>query len=106
MTPPAREFTIAIVMNVTKNVAVLSFPAFPKAGTLILLQPGWEGEEPALSGHAAEITPPGGAAFVLEYEYWHLNDERSLGLLSSRVRPEQVPPGSRVKFVARKRGGK
>lgn len=96
---------MAIVMSVTKNVAVLSFPAFPKGGTLIVLQPMWNGPEPSLSGLAAEITPTSGAPLLLNYEYWHLNDDGSLGLLSSRVRPEQVPLGSKVKFVRRKRGG-
>ena len=59
MPAPTQEFSVAIVMGVTKNVAVLSFPAFPKGGTLIVLQPAWMGEEPSLSGYAAEIQPPG-----------------------------------------------
>jgi len=98
---PTQEFSVSIVMAVTKNVAVLSFPAFPKGGTLIVLQPAWSGPEPALSSFAAQITPPSGAPLLLNYEYWHLNDEHSLGLLSSRVKPEQVPLGSRVEFLPR-----
>ena len=104
MPAPTQEFSVGIVMGVTKNVAVLSFPAFPKGGTLLVLQPAWVGEEPSLSGYAAEIRPPSGAALLLNYEYWHLNDDHALGLLSSRVKPEQVPLGSKVTFVARKRG--
>lgn len=106
MPAPTQEFTVAIVMGVTKNVAVLSFPAFPKGGTLIVLQPAWTGEAPSLSDCAAEISPPSGASLLLNYEYWHLNEDRALGLLSSRIQPAQVPLGSRVRFTARRRGGR
>jgi hypothetical protein len=95
---------VSLVMSVTKNVAVLSFPAFPKGGTLIVLQPPWAGGEPALSAYAAEVTPPSGAPFVLKYQYWHRNDEDVIGLMSLREQPAAVPLGSKVKFVARQRG--
>ena len=106
MPAPSQQFTVAIVMGVTKNVAVLSFPAFPEGGTLIVLQPAWAGEAPSLSDCAAEISPPAGTAFPLNYQYWHLNEDRALGLLSSRIQPSQVPLGSKVRFVPRQRGGR
>lgn len=98
-----QQFSVSLVMEVTRNVAVMSFPAFPKGGTLVILQPEWAGEDPSLSSYAAEVTPRSGAPFLLHYEYWHLNSDHQLGLLTSKMQPVQIPLGSAVKFVPRRR---
>ena len=51
-----REFTVSYVMQVSPGMAIANFPDFPRAGTLVILDPPCEVAERELIGYAATIT--------------------------------------------------
>ena len=94
-----QEFTVANVMSVTRKVAILGFPEFPHGGTLVMLAPPCEISGRELTGYVAEATTPQGKAVRFRYEHWHMNSDKVIGLLSKKVDPSAIPPGSKVRFV-------
>ena len=96
-----QEFTVANVISVSRNVAILSFPDFPHGGTLVVLQPRCKVTARELSGYEAEVTTTGGKTARIRYEHWHLNDDSVIGLLAKKADPSAIPPGSKVRFVKR-----
>lgn len=94
-----QEFAVAEVIEVTRGVSILSFPAFPHGGTLIVLQPPCAVTERELTGYAAEINTPSGQMH-LRYDHWHMNDDRVIGLLIKKPQ-KPIPLRSKVRFVKR-----
>jgi hypothetical protein len=96
-----QEFAVADVIVVSRNVSILSFPAFPQGGTLIVLQPPCPVSDNELTGYVAEISTGRGNAIRLDYEYWHKNPDDVIGLLSRSAGASTIPLRSKVRFVKR-----
>ena len=99
-----QEFTVANVIRVTAGVEIHDFPPFPRGGLLVVLDPPCLVGEKELNGYAAEVTPENGAARLVDYEFWHMNDRRVIGLLSERSKVSDVPLRAKVRFVKRRPG--
>jgi hypothetical protein len=93
-----REFTVSYVMQVSAGMAVANFPDFPRAGTLVILDPPCEVSGRELTGYAAAITA-GVVTKVLEYKFWHVNHKNIIGLLVDGADPGAVPLKAKVTFV-------
>jgi hypothetical protein len=96
-----QEFTVANVIDVTPQVAIVSFPAFPHGGTLVVLQPPCVVADHELTGYFAEISISQGRTLRIGYKHWHVNADNVIGLLSTTPGASEIPPGSVVRFVKR-----
>ena len=94
-----REFTVSYVMQVSPGMAIANFPDFPRAGTLVILDPPCEVAERELIGYTATITTASGAAKVLDYQFWQVNHRNNIGLLFENIPPGAVPLKSKITFV-------
>ena len=94
-----REFTVSYVMQVSAGMAIASFPEFPRAGVLVILDPPCEVSERELVGCSALITLPSGATKLLAYQFWQVNAKNNIGLLFEHIQPVAVPLKSKVSFV-------
>ncbi len=97
-----QEFTVADVIVVSRNVSILSFPAFPVGGTLIVLQPPCAVADNELTGYVADINTGQGNAIRLDYAYWHKNPDNVIGVLSKSAEASSIPLRSKVRFVKRR----
>ena len=101
-----QQFTVADVIVVSRNVSILSFPAFPEGGTLIVLQPPCPVSDHELTGYDAEITTDRGQAIRLHYDYWHRNPADVIGLLSRAAEAANIPLRSKVRFVRKQKAAR
>lgn len=99
-----QEFTVANVIRVTAGVEIYDFPPFPRGGLLVVLDPPCLVSDHELKGCAAEVTPENGPARIRDFEYWHMNDRRLIGLLSERSEVSDFPLRAKVRFVKRPSG--
>jgi hypothetical protein len=97
-----QEFTVENVIRVAAGVELNDFPQFPRGGILIVLNPPCLVAEHELKGYVAEVTPEGRAPRLVTYEFWHMNDQRVIGLLSQRAELADVPLRAKVRFVKRR----
>jgi len=96
-----QEFTVANVIRVTAGVEIHDFPPFPRGGLLVVLDPPCLVSDHELKGFAAEVTPENGPARLRDFEYWHMNDQRVIGLLSEQSEVTDFPLRAKVRFVRR-----
>jgi hypothetical protein len=92
-------FVVAEIMQVPAGVALRGYPAFPRAGTLLILDPPFTPDGDELTRCAAEIARS--TVKLLKYSYWQVNADGRIGLLCKPFDETSVPLGSPVKFVKR-----
>jgi hypothetical protein len=96
-----RSFVVAQIMQVPARAALGGFPEFPRAGTLVILDPPFTPEGEELTACAAEVERS--TVKLLKYSFWQTNTEGRIGLLCKPFDETSVPLGSPVKFVKRGR---
>jgi hypothetical protein len=95
------SFAVAQIMQVPAGSALGGFPAFPRAGTLVILDPPYTPEGDELTACAAEVARS--TVKLLKYSYWQTSTDGRIGLLCKFFDETSVPLGSPVKFVKRGR---
>src|SRR6478736_3464962 len=99
-----QPFIIAEIMRVSRGVSFRGFPEFPRAGTLVVLEPPCEVAEGELTKYCVEVRTPRGPV-VLNYQFWQTNSEQMIGLLFAKFDEEATPLSSAVTFVKRQTQG-
>ena len=92
-------FVVAEIMQVPAGSALRGFPAFPKSGTLVILNPPFTPAGDELTSLAAEVDRS--TVKLLKYSYWQVSAGGQLGLLCKPFDETSVPLGSPVRFVTR-----
>ena len=95
-----KEFFVAEIMQVPAGAELRDFPAFPRAGSLVILAPAHEADARELNRLSAQVTI-GPKVITLRYQYWQVNTRHEIGLLCDKVNEATIPLGSPVRFVKR-----
>jgi hypothetical protein len=94
-----QPFVVAEIMQVPAGSALRGFSAFPRAGTLIILDPPFTPSADELTSCAAEIRES--TVKLLKYSFWQVGADGRIGLLCRPFDETSVPLGSPMKFVKR-----
>ena len=97
-----REFTVEVIMQVPVGASLRGFPEFPRAGTLVVLNPPCAMAETELTGYSAQVAT-GTRTLLLRYLFWQLNPAGEIGLLCKGFDEATIPLGSKVTFIKRAR---
>ena len=89
-----------VIMQVPAGASLRDFPEFPRAGTLVVLNPPCAVGDGELNGYSAEVSA-GTRAILLRYAFWQLNSRGEIGLLCKEFDEATIPLGSKVTFVKR-----
>lgn len=101
MTVLGQTFVVAQIMQVPSGASLAGFPAFPKAGTLVILDPPFTPQGDELTACAADVSRS--TVRQLKYSFWQTNADGRIGLLCKPFDETSVPLGSPVEFVRRER---
>ena len=97
-----QQFVIAEIMRVSRGVSFRGFPEFPRAGTLVVLEPPCSVAEGELTKYCVEVRTPRGPV-ALNYQFWQVNPDHVIGLLFAKFDEAAIPLRSVVKFIKRPR---
>ena len=88
-------------MRVSRGVSFRGFPEFPRAGTLVILEPPCAVREDELTKFCLEVRTARGST-VLKYQFWQMNSDQVIGLLFAKFDEAAIPLRSSVTFVKRR----
>ena len=100
MSVSGASFTVAEIMQVSAGAALRGFPAFPRKGTLLILDPPFAPEGDELTSLAAEVGRS--TVKLLKYVFWQVSDDGRIGLLCNAFDETSVPLGASVRFISRR----
>src|SRR5688572_13047405 len=95
-----QQFAVAEILRVSRGVSFRGFPEFPRAGTLVILDPPCAVAEGELTKFALEVSTARGPV-VLDYPFWQVNSDQVIGLLFASFDESAIPLRSSAAFVKR-----